>query len=180
MILAHLPGADADVEEIAAQLARLGYAIDRDVTAPGASAARTRAKRIAAAHRYVVLWSREGAKTPALRAAAKHALRAGKLAGVRLDRTPPPVGGADAISLPRGRAQAHAWRRLLEYTDMPAATAAADARARQPTSRITALVAVLLMSLVAGTAGYFSSPSFAATLDGVAAKAQAMMSDIAG
>lgn len=179
VILAHTPGADAHADEIAAQLVALGYAIDRDVTTPGAAAARARARRIAAAHRYIVLWSREAAKAPALRAAAKHAMRAGKLASVRLDKTPPPVGGADAIALPRGRAQAHAWRRLLEHTEMPAA-ATADAHRRQPTSRITGLVMLLLMGLVTATAGYYTNTAFAAQIDGAVAKVQAMVSGATG
>jgi hypothetical protein len=178
IILAHAPGAAAHADEIAAQLAELGYRIDRDVTAPGAIAARARARRIAAAHRYIVLWSREAAKAPALRAAAKHALRAGKLASVRLDKTPPPVGAASAIALPRGRAQAHAWRRLLEQTEMPAA-AISDTR-RQPTSRITGLVMLLLMGLVTATAGYYTNTSFAAQVDGAVAKVQAMVSGATG
>ncbi len=179
VILAHAPGADAHADEIAAQLAALGYQIDRDVTAPGTAAARTRARRIASAHRYIVLWSREAAKAPALRAAAKHALRAGKLASVRLDKTPPPVGAASAIALPRGRTQAHAWRRLLEQTEMPAA-AISETRTRQPTSRITGLVMVLLMGLVTATAGYYTNAGFAAQVDGAAAKVQAMVSGGAG
>ena len=136
------------------------------------------ARRIAAAHRYIVLWSREGARAPALRAAAKHALRAGKLASVRLDKTPPPVGAASAIALPRGRAQAHAWRRLLEQTEMPAA-AISETR-RQPTSRITGLVMLLLMGLVTATAGYYTNTSFAAQVDGAVAKVQAMVSGATG
>lgn len=197
VVLAHAPGADAHAERIAAQLAALGYTIDRDVTGPGVNAARARARRIAAAHLYVVLWSREAAKAPALRAAAKHALRAGKLASVRLDKTSPPVGGADAIALPRGRAQARAWRRLLEQAAPAAARSGAaktasmakssiakadteTPRARKGGFGLGAVAALLALTLAAGAAGYFTNTSFAAQVDGVAEKAQAMVERLAG
>lgn len=178
VILAHAPSADATARTIAAELATLGYQVDQDVAAPGVASRKARALRMAAAHRYVVLWSREAAKDPALRAAAKHARRTGKLAGVRLDSAAPPVGGATAISLPRGRAQAHAWRRLLEQNDMP--NLAAEARARQPTSRLTGFVAMLLLGLVTAGAGYVTNTAFAAQVDSLAERAQALVQSIAG
>lgn len=178
VILAHAPSADVAARTIAAELATLGYRVDQDVAAPGVASRKARDLRMAAAHRYVVLWSREAAKAPALRAAAKRAHRAGKLAGVRLDSTAPPVGGATAISLPRGRAQAHAWRRLLEQNDMP--NLSAEARTRQPTSRLTGFVAVLLLGLVAAGAGYVTNTAFAAQVDSLAERAQALVQNITG
>ena len=54
------------------------------------------------------------------------------------------------------------------------------AETQLPTSRITGFIALLLMALVAGTAGYFSNAAFAAQVDSAAAKAQAMVADITG
>lgn len=61
---------------------------------------------------------------------------------------------------------------------MPAAATAA--RTRQPTSRITGLVMLLLMGLVTATAGYYTNTGFATQVDDAAAKAQAMVAGFTG
>jgi|CXWL01.1.fsa_nt_gi hypothetical protein len=175
IIIAHTAGADAHASAIAAELAALGYRVDHEVAARNPGARRALNYSIAAAHRYVVLWSRDAARLPALRAAAKRAHRVGKLAGIRLDTTAAPIGAGDAIILPRGRAQAHAWRRLLEQDPM----SDLQANARQPTSRLTGFVAVLLLGLVTAGAIYATNTAFAAQVDGAITKAQAMVSSLA-
>jgi len=58
---------------------------------------------------------------------------------------------------------------------MPVA-AISESRTRQPTSRITGLVMLLLMGLVTATAGYYTNTAFAAQVDSAVAKVQAMVS----
>lgn len=167
VLLAHAPGARALADDVSAQLEALGYAVDALPQARGA-----RAASLAGAHRLVLLWSRQAARTPALRAAAK---RAGdKLLCIRLDDAHPPAAlGARAIALPRGRHAADVWRRLLARAP-ERAIAAPAAR----TSRIAGIGAALTMALAVGAALYVSDAAFAARVNQLAGFAQAHATEI--
>lgn len=171
VLLAHAPGARAAAADVSAQLEALGYKVD---ALP--MARRARAARLEEAHRLVLLWSREAARAPALRAAAKKALAQDKLTCVRLDAAAPPSAlGARAIALPKGRAAAEIWRRLLSRA--PEARAARQARPLR-TSRIAGMGAALAMALVVGGALYVSDAAFAARVNQMAGVAQAHASEL--
>src|SRR5690606_7261587 len=115
---------------------------------------RARARTLASAHRLVLLWSREAARAPALRAAAKLAVKGDKLTCVRLDAAHPPAAlGLRAIALPRGRRALEAWRRLLARA-APERRAAIASSPR--TSRLAGIGAALMMALAVGVALYVS------------------------
>jgi hypothetical protein len=87
----------------------------------------------------VVLWSKDAAEAPALRAAADRALAAGKLALARLDASAPPLGlSAVDLSAWKGFAGAKAWKRLLAALPTAPASHAASPRARTSLSSAAA------------------------------------------
>lgn len=170
LILAHAPGARAIADDVSAQLQALGYAVR---ALP--EGRRARARALASAHRLVLLWSREAARAPALRAAAKLAGKGDKLACVRLDAAHPPAAfGARAIVLPRGRHALEAWRRLLARTPERRAAIASSPR----TSRLAGIGAALTMALAVGAALYVSDAAFAARVNQIAGVAQAQASGL--
>lgn len=171
LLLLHAPPDTARASEVAALLDALGYA----VRAESCGVVNTRERRrLAAAARttpqVLVLWSR--AATPSLRATALAAHRTRKLAFARLDATAPPARlGALAVSVPRGRAQGQALRRLLEDAVMTSVEPERPTAGK--TSRIAALFTLAAMGLVTASAAYAVNPSFAAQVDAIAGKAQA-------
>jgi hypothetical protein len=174
VLLAHAPSAEERAAEIAVQLAALGYAVDALPDAP-----RARNARLNAAHRLIILWSRDAANAPGLRAVARMASASGKLACVRLDTARPPPGVCNkiAIRLPRGRTQNRAWQRLL--SDAPRARAKSGGASFAPkvssvrSNRSAGLIATLAIALVVAASLYVVDASFAARVNAWADSANA-------
>lgn len=192
--------ADSADEAAASRLAAMGHAVR--------SASDVTRAQLAAARKVIVVWSRAARGTPALRTAARRAKACGKLVCVRLDAARPPVelGGARAVRLPAGRAEAAAWRKLLRAPARYRAAAAAPAasatlstrRAVRPTrapalaasaptqSRSTvhgarllaALAALALVVVAAGAEAYARDPNFAARVQTLAELAKSQATEI--
>ncbi|MES1199594.1 MAG: hypothetical protein ABUS48_06405 [Pseudomonadota bacterium] len=129
VLLAHAPGEEERAALVAEKLDALGYKVRQD----GDSARRLSpferrklAAEIDAAACVLVLWSREAADAPALRATAARALASGKLALARLDSAAPPMAGAANLAGWLGNEQTRAWRQVLS-----AVSAAAKPRTAQ-------------------------------------------------
>jgi len=172
VLLAHAPSVGDRAAEVRALLASLGYEVGE---LPGSK--RGRIAKIEAAHRLVLLWSRDAGRSPTLRAAAKQASAAGKLACVRLDAAIPPARICDSAQpLPQGRFAQQTWVRLLNRAET-------RTRVRSPsvhrTSRVAGLGAALTLGLVAATALYITDANFAARVDGFAGMAQAHAGELA-
>lgn len=173
ILLAHAPSAESHAAEVSVLLAKLGYEVS-----PLSGPRRARTQRIEAAHRVVLLWSREAARAPSLRVAARTARKAGKLACVRLDAAIPPARVSDdAQPLPRGRFAEQTWRRLLERT--PVVAAAPQREAPHPTSRFAGVLATATLAFVIGAALYQIDAAFAARVDAMALTASAQASELA-
>jgi hypothetical protein len=117
ILVAHAPAAAARAGLIVNKLEKLGFTVSREPPR-----ARDLPAAIGRAQRVLVLWSKDAARTPALRA-AMNAKQAGKLAIARLDGAAPPARlGASAVDLSRwtGRETARNWRRLV--STLPGAT----------------------------------------------------------
>lgn len=131
VLVAHAPQEEARAKRVADKLTALGFEARQDDGAYRSLSPFERRKLAADIDKaacVIVLWSREGALAPALRAAAGRAKAAGKLTFARLDASAPPAGFgvARAINLSNwtGRGENRAWRRLV------AGIAAAKPRAR--------------------------------------------------
>lgn len=149
---------------ISERLRALGFEVDQEGVDPGPRARRALHRRIEAAERLIVLWSKSAARAPGLRSAANRAKALGALALVRLDATPAPPGlGPYTITLKPGRAHAFDWSTLMEAT---------ESAPPRSTTRAHAFLVALLLGLVTAYAAYASDPVFAARVDGVAAMAR--------
>ncbi|HVZ99955.1 MAG TPA: TIR domain-containing protein [Caulobacterales bacterium] len=116
VLLAHAPGEEERAALVAEKLDALGYKVrqDADIARPLSPFERRKlAAEIDAAACVLVLWSREAAETPSLRAAAARALAQRKLAVARLDFSAPPVRGAANLVNWLGNEQSRAWRQVL-------------------------------------------------------------------
>ncbi|MBI1188095.1 MAG: hypothetical protein GC206_12340 [Alphaproteobacteria bacterium] len=115
ILVAHAPAAKKRAAVVIDELAALGYRIEAaSVTTLAPHRRKALAGAVAEAGAVVVLWSKDAAETPALRAAADRAQAAGKLALARLDAATPPLGlRAVDLSAWKGFAGAKAWKRLL-------------------------------------------------------------------
>ncbi len=171
VLLAYPTTAHAAAHEIGGVLSALGYRLDLHGITPNASA---RGIHLDAAPRVLILWSRDAAKAPALRALAKRARSHGKLTLIRLDAHVPPAKLGAGERAPRGRTAGVTWRRLLEQPTMTLD----DVQPR--TSRLSALLALLLMSAVAAIAGYHANAPFAAQIDGVVQQVQDRATSLLG
>jgi hypothetical protein len=125
VLLAPSPVTQKHAERLSAQLAAAGFKVGHS------DAQRVRGVDVDAADKVVLLWSKDAARGPALRAAARRARADGKLICARLDSARPPKEAGRAIAAPRGRNAARTWARLIGAT-RPAAMAP---------SRATTLVA---------------------------------------
>jgi hypothetical protein len=174
VLLAHAPSAEEHAAEIAVQLAALGYAVDALPDAP-----RARNARLNAAHRLIILWSRDAATAPGLRAVARMARAANKLACVRLDGARPPPGVCSKISirLPRGRTQNRAWQRLLSdrtggRKQTTSTIATRTTTSAIPGTRLAGIGAALVMSFVIAASLYVVDSGFAQRVNTWAEHAQ--------
>lgn len=130
VLVAHAPEETARAMLVANKLDALGYKVLQDGGDRRLSPFERRKLKadIDKAACVLVLWSREAADAPALRAAAERAAASGKLALARLDAAPPPMGFAANANLTNwmGR-ETRAWRQLVTSIG-PATRAPASAR----------------------------------------------------
>ncbi|MEJ0059433.1 MAG: hypothetical protein WDM79_07640 [Terricaulis sp.] len=150
LLVAHAPEEEARAALLAAKLGALGYEVRQEADIYRALSPFER-RRLQAdidkAACVVVLWSRDGADGPALRAAVDRAKASGKLALARMDSSPPPVGHSAVADLTHwiGRDQTRAWRALVAAIGSAAkapikrlSSAAAPAAQRAPQPRAAA------------------------------------------
>ena len=164
VVIAHAADAAAEANAISVRLRALGYDVDQDGADRGPRARQALRRRIEAARRLIVLWSKSASRAPEFRNAAYHAKALGALAVVRLDATPVPPGlGPFTINLRPGRAQAFDWSTLME---------AAESAPARSTTRGHAFLVALLLGLVTAFAAYQSNPVFASRVDAVATMAR--------
>jgi hypothetical protein len=118
LLVAHAPEEEERATLLAAKLGALGYEVRQEADIYRALSPFER-RRLQAdideAACVVVLWSRDGADGPALRAAIDRAKASGKLALARMDSAPPPVGHSAVADLTHwiGSDQTRAWRALV-------------------------------------------------------------------
>jgi hypothetical protein len=157
LLVAHAPEEEARAALLAAKLGALGYEVRQEADIYRALSPFER-RRLQAdidkAACVVVLWSRDGADGPALRAAAEHAKARGKLALARMDTSAPPHGLAAVADLTNwiGRDQTRAWRALLAAIGT-AAKAPIKRRAAAPAAQRGAAVAAAPEKRKSGGAG---------------------------
>lgn len=167
LVLAHAPADAARATEIAAALALYGYEVEasaKPAPKPG--------------RKLVVLWSSAGARSPALRAAARKSQAQAGATIVRLDaaQAPASLGGAHAYKLPNGVGEPAFWARALSGP-APRAAASAPPRPRLvQTSRGAGFGVLAFAALALGVAFYASDEDFAARVNGLAGLAQAQAS----
>lgn len=171
ILVAHAPAAKKRAALVIEALAALGYRIEAaPVTALAPHKRKALDGAVAQAGAVVVLWSKDAAAAPVLRATADRAQAAGKLALARLDAATPPLG-LSAFDLSRwgGYRDAKAWKRLLaalpkapaghvgavkERAQAAAAGAGATAQKKGGALAWFAFVVVLIAAAGAGT--YFA------------------------
>jgi hypothetical protein len=200
LVLAHAPQTQAVADRIGADLAGLGFTVDRGEQL---TTRRAEAARIEAAHKVVVLWSRAARGTPALRAAVRRARAKGTLVCVALDAAPPPGGVGQRLPRSGG-----AWRKVLLCKRASTAHGAATTRAyprpakarreakprieqprasskgspaprRKSASLLAALMALALIVAAAATEAYARDAAFAARVQALADAATAQVTQLA-
>ncbi|MES1200598.1 MAG: hypothetical protein ABUS57_04025 [Pseudomonadota bacterium] len=117
VLVTHAPEEGARAQIVAEKLGALGYQVSQsaNIYRPLSPFERRKlAAEIDKAACVLVLWSREAAEAPAVRALAERAKANGKLALARMDQSAPPMGftGANLANW-AGRDQTRAWRQLL-------------------------------------------------------------------
>jgi len=134
VLVTHAPEEGARAQIVAEKLGALGYQVSQsaDIYRPLSPFERRKlAAEIDKAGCVLVLWSREAAEAPALRALAERAKASGKLALARLDQSTLPMGlkGANLANW-LGRGQSQGWRQLL--SSIPAVAPARSGANRKP------------------------------------------------
>ncbi|MFT3729507.1 MAG: hypothetical protein QM759_16915 [Terricaulis sp.] len=199
VVLANDSHAEPVADRVSADLAKLGFKVDR--ATPG----RATAAKIEAAHRVIVLWSRAARGTPALRAAVQRARAKGTLVCVGLHAAPPLVGVKRVARVPQSGS---AWRSALAKRRAVAVAANRIARTRTPPKRarrtakaggdktmnavatpapatrkapiLGFLATVLVFGAAVGTGMYQTDAAFAAKVNTLARDAQVQVAALTG
>lgn len=195
LIIAHASDADVQAKAVAKQMRALGYEVEHATSGPVTRPRASVDDRLAQAWRVVVLWSEEAARAPWLHAAARRAGKMGKLTVMRTAGLPAPAALRRAsIELPRRRRNgvsktsrpsqsSNRGRTLMNANSpsyRPSESESAQSSTVGRTSRINAVMLVVIMTLIGGGAAYQVDPAFATQVNAVTSGASAQASAFIG